>query len=195
MLKGNLATRPFYNERLVTLVIALVGVIGLALAAYNVTRIVDLSGQRSALRSRIAHDTGDAARIDAETQSIQKSINVDQLNGLAASTTEANDLIDQRTFSWTAFFTIVSKTLPLDARLVSVAPKLDKGNLTVQMSVVARTDADLATLVKAITDTGAFYDVLPLSTNTNEDGTITAIVSAGYLPPKPTGGAAKGERP
>ena len=130
MLKGNLATRPFYNERLVTLFVALVGVVGLALAAYNVTRIVDLSGQRSALRSRIAHDNSEAARIDAETQAIQKSINIEQLNGLAASTGEANALIDQRTFSWTAFFTIISKTLPLDARLIAVAPKQDSGNLS-----------------------------------------------------------------
>jgi hypothetical protein len=194
MLKGNLATRPFYNERLVMLLVGLVGVIGLALAAYNVTRIVDLSGQRSALRARISHDNSEAARIDAETQAIQKSINIEQLNGLAASTGEANSLIDQRTFSWTAFFTIISKTLPIDARLIAVAPKQDNGNLTVQMQVVARSMDDLATLVKALTETGTFYDVLPMQTQSNDDGTITATVSAGYLPPKPAG-AAKGGRP
>jgi hypothetical protein len=197
MLRGNLATRPFYNERLVTLLIALVGVIGLALAAYNVTRIAGLSSQRSALRGRIVHDTGEAARIDTETQALQKSINIDQLNGLASSTGEANGLIDQRTFSWTAFFTVISKTLPLDARLISVAPKLDKDNVSVQLQVVARTMDDLSTLVKALTETGAFYDVLPTATSANPDNTITATISAGYLAPKttPAAGGSKGKRP
>ena len=109
---------------------------------------------------------------------IQKSINVEQLNGLAASTGEANTLIDQRTFSWTAFFTIISKTLPLDARLIAVAPKLDKGNVTVQMQVVSRSMDDLSTLVKALTETGTFYDVLPMQTSTNDDNTITATITS-----------------
>jgi hypothetical protein len=36
VLRGNLSTRPFYNERLVTLGLALAAVAALALTAFNV---------------------------------------------------------------------------------------------------------------------------------------------------------------
>ena len=53
MLRGNLATRPFYNERIVTLLLALVAAVVLALTVTNVTRLLQLSARRSELRAQI----------------------------------------------------------------------------------------------------------------------------------------------
>jgi len=112
MLRGNLSTRPFYNERLVSLVLGLIAVVALALAAFNLTQILSLSSERSTLRSQIDADTAEAARIRADATAVQQTIDRPTLSALLVSTREANRLIDQRAFSWTLFFHYIQKTLP-----------------------------------------------------------------------------------
>lgn len=42
MLRGNLSTRPFYNERLVTLGLLLAAVVAVALSIFNVSQVLSL---------------------------------------------------------------------------------------------------------------------------------------------------------
>jgi hypothetical protein len=197
MLRGNLSSRPFYNERLVTLAIGVVALAALALAAFNVSQIVALSKRRSELTSRIARDAAETRRIQDETTALQHTVDIGTLRGLAGSTSEANALIDQRAFSWTVFFGLIEKKLPFDARLVAVSPKVDKGVFTVTMIVVAKTPADVAAFDDALQSDGTFYDVLPSAFQQNEDGTLTATVVSLYNPPtgvpKPPKSTGKGQ--
>ena len=71
MLRGNLATRPFYNERIVTLLLALVAAVVLALTVTNVTRLLQLSARRSELRAQIGADEAAAARIRQSAAAMQ----------------------------------------------------------------------------------------------------------------------------
>jgi len=183
MLKGNLSTRPFYNERLVTIAIGLVILGAVALTAFNVSELVSLSRRRSQLTAQIARDTSEAAKIQTETQGLQRAVDGNTLKTLAVSTHEANSLIDQRAFSWTVFFGLIEKKLPLDVRLVAVSPKVDKGIFKVTMIVVARSTADLATFDDALQADGTFYDVLPSAIQQNDDGTIGATIDSSYNPP------------
>ena len=65
MFRGNLSTRPFYNERLVAVLIALGLLIGLGLTAFNVTAIYRLSAERTKQRSDQARVETDAAKTRA----------------------------------------------------------------------------------------------------------------------------------
>jgi hypothetical protein len=181
MLRANLSTRPFYNERLVTLSILLVAVVALALTAYNGTRLVALSQQRSELKSAIDQNESQSARIRDEAERLQKSIDRSTLNVVAASTREANPSIDARTFSWTGLFGHLEKTLPYDVKLVSVNPSVEKGTLKVVMIVIAKQLDDVATLIEALNGTNAFLDVVPAATDLNEDLTYVARLEATYF--------------
>jgi hypothetical protein len=192
MLKGNLSTRPFYNERLVGL--ALVGLVVLAAAAtfFNARALIALSNDRAALRGRVEQDRAEAARINGETQAQQQSVDRATLRLMAASTHEANDLIAQRTFSWTAFFGLIERTLPFDVRLVAVSPRADRGQFRVQMQVIARDLDDIDAFTAALLGTGAFKDVVPTEQRSRpEDGTYGALLEALYFPP-PAGAAPSG---
>lgn len=186
MLRGNLSTRPFYNERFVTIAMVLIALGALALAAFNVSELVGLSKRRSDLTSKIARDAGEARRIQGETESLRRTVDATTLKSLAGSTREANDLIDQRTFSWTVFFGLIEKKLPLDVRLVAVSPKLEKGVFTVTMIVVAKSASDLSTFDDALQEDGTFYDVLPSAFQQNDDGTLSATIVSAYNPPNST---------
>jgi hypothetical protein len=182
MLRGNLSTRPFYNEGIVSLILAVVGVAGLALAAYNATELRALSARRGELRSAATANLTEAARIEGRAAAQRKNIDVAKLRYLSASTHEANELIDQRTFSWTGFFGLVERTLPLDAYLIGVTPKLEKGVFSVDMGVVSKTPDEVEDFVDALEKTGAFYNALPQQWRQNDDNTLTARIESGYRP-------------
>jgi hypothetical protein len=184
MVRINLSTRPFYNERLVTFLIAIVGVIAIGVAAFSVQQIVSLSSKRTALRAQIAQGEAATNRDNIETAAIQKSINARALKGLAANAGQANRLIDERTFSWTVFFSLIGKTLPDDVRIDSVAPSVEKEDIVVHMIVVSKRTDDLATFIERLQGTGAFYDILPQQEDSTEDGNRRTTVTAKYLSPK-----------
>lgn len=186
MLKGNLATRPFYNERLVTLALVLVALVALGASVFNARRLLDLSSQRAALGAKIDANEQQVAQIRHDADAVQRTVDRKHLQTLVSATHEANDLIDQRTFSWTTLFGVIEKTLPIDVRLVAVAPKIDKDNTLVTMLVVARKPEALADFVAALEGPaagGTFYDVIKHADQRNDDGTIDATIEAYYLPP------------
>lgn len=184
MLRTNLSSKPFYNERLVSFVMAVVGVAAVAVAVVGVQQILSLSAERTRLRDQIARDQSATSRADTETVALQQAINSKVLKGLAFSTTQANALIDERTFSWTVFFGLIEKTLPNDVRVVSVAPIVDKQGVLVVMTVVSKRSDDLATFIDGLQGTGAFYDILPRQEDSTEDGMRRTSIEARYLPPK-----------
>ena len=114
MLRTNLSTRPFYNERIIHLLIALAGVIILGITVFNAVRVVDLSRQNTDLSTRVGRDRTEGDRLRREAVRIRKGIDPKELTVVAAAAREANSLIDQRTFSWTAFFNYLEATLPPD---------------------------------------------------------------------------------
>jgi hypothetical protein len=195
MLKGNLSTRPFYNERSVNLLLLAAAVAGVALTVFNVTRILEYSSARSQRVAVQKTAESEAARIRAAAEREQQSVDRTTLGRLGAETYEANDLIDQRLFSWTVFFGLVEKTIPLDVRLVAVSPSVDRGERRIDMIVNAKRPEDLSTFLDALQNTGAFYDMLASAQQRNEDGTYDATLSGGYLPPAPTAASAKASTP
>ena len=183
MLRGNLSTRPFYNERLATLAIGLLAVVAFALTLFNGREITALSAERRALRDRIQADRLAAESIRGRAATVERTVDRTVLARLAASTGEANDVIDQRTFSWTAFFRLLETTLPVDVRLVVVSPRVEQGAFRVAMTVVARDLSDVAAFVDALLDTGRFYDAATLEQQRRDDGDFNAVVEAAYLTP------------
>jgi hypothetical protein len=187
MLRGNLSSRPFYNERLVLAGIAVLALLAAAFVSIDGYELVALSRQRSASKARIAADAAQVQQVERDTLQSQRGVDRTRLVQLSGSTQEANTLIDQRTFSWTVLFGLIEKTMPIDLRLVAVAPRVENGNIRVTMNVVGRRPEDIDAFIDALRETGAFYDLLPRNTERNEDdGTYRGDVVAYYLAPGQT---------
>jgi hypothetical protein len=187
MLKGNLSTRPFYNDRLVVIALGLVAVLAIGMTAFNANEVTSLSKERSALLEAIRANTDATSAIEAKVAGVRGAIDLPRLRMLAVAVEEANDLIDQRTFSWTAFFGVIEKTLPFGVRLVAVTQKVEKGVMVVGMNVVCQRPEDLQDFVLALDKSPEFRDVNPAARQNNDDGTETAVIEAVYLPAsKPT---------
>ena len=183
MLRGNLATRPFYNERIVTLLLALVAAVVLALTVTNVTRLVQLSSRRSELRAQIGADESAAARIRQSAANVQKGVDQTALVTLAGSAREANALIDQRTFSWTTLLTFIEGAIPMGVHLTSITPDFKKEDIIITMMLVGRQAEEVTNFMTSLEATGAFYDVGATVVGATDEGFDRVTIKAWYLPP------------
>ena len=192
MLRTNLSTRPFYNERAVHAVLGIAALIVAVLTAITLFQMVRLSSQNTELSSRIGRDRGEADRLTREATRIRRGINQDELQVVVAAAREANSLIDQRTFSWTEFFNHIEDTLPPDVMLTGVQPAVTGEGMKVSMTVIARRPVDVDEFMEKLEATGAFENVLNRLEEDLESGMTRMVVEALYVsvadepsPPEP----------
>lgn len=185
MLRHNLSTRPFYNERIVQVLLGLAAAVVLVLTAYNAIRIVALSRQNTEFSTLIDRDRGEAQRLTAEARRIRAGINQDELQGTAQAAASANRLIDQRTFSWTEFFNRIEDTLPPDVMITAVRPSFDENRSVIHMTVLARRTEDIDEFIEKLEATGAFRNVLLPQVDRTEEGMNKASLRADYAASPP----------
>ncbi|MGE0361201.1 MAG: hypothetical protein AB7H93_11210 [Vicinamibacterales bacterium] len=182
MLRTNLATRPFYNERLVRVVLVGALAAAAAWAAVNLATVISLSQQGAMLADRVRSEGLAASGARAEAEKLRATLNAAEIADASRAATEANQLIAQRTFSWTTLFTRVESTLPPDVRLVQVQPQTDNdGRLMVSLTVVSRRIEDLDAFIERLEGTGAFRGVLSRTDDALEDGTIESTLQGYYV--------------
>lgn len=185
MLKLNVATRPFYNERGVQLLLGLVGLLLLGLTAYNASEFMRLSNREAQLASRTSAGESRARELRAEAGRLKASIRQDELDLVVAAAREANGLIEQRTFSWTGLFNHLEGTLPADVMLTAVHPAVEDDGLQVTLTVVGREVAGIDTFMQRLEETRAFRDVLSRDERALEDGGYEATLVGIYEPQMP----------
>jgi hypothetical protein len=135
MLRTNLSTRPFYNERAVHAIAGALALVLVAITAWQVSRVIQLSRTKTELNAAIKRDTNEIEHRTREAEQIRRGLNQVQLAAVATAAKEANDLIAQRTFSWTGLFNQLEATLPDDVMLTSVHPEFKDGETLVNLDV------------------------------------------------------------
>ena len=183
MIRTNLSTRPFYNERVVHIWLAVVAVAVLGATTFNAARVLRYSRSDTQLATQASHDEARAA--DLRKQAAQQRATVDprQVDFAAADARQANDLIDRRTFSWTELFNRFEATLPDDVRIASVRPRVERDRgILLNINVIARNVDDVKRFIENLEATGAFANVRPAEEHSDEAGLLLSSLEAEYLP-------------
>ena len=185
MLRTNLSTRPFYNERGVRAGIVALALLAIGLSVFNAVEILRLRGQSRDSRETIARNDAQAVEMRDKARVIRQSIDRAKLGAVQVAAQEANALIDRRTFSWTELLNQFERTLPADVRIGGVTPQFDEqGQRLVQITVFSRRIEDVELFMDALEKTGVFSGVLPRSDRLDEAaGTIQTELQAYYHPP------------
>jgi hypothetical protein len=183
MLRNNLSTRPFYNERAVRAGLAALAGLAVLLTMFNVFEILRLQRQSRDARQTIAQNEAQARDARDKAQVIRRSIDREKLAAVQVAANEANALIDRRTFSWTGLLNQFQATLPADVRIAAVTPQSDEqGRRLVHMSVLSRRVEDLEDFMAALEKTGAFSAVMSRSDQIEESGQLRSVLQGYYLP-------------
>jgi hypothetical protein len=184
VIQTNLATRPFYNERLVRTILGIVGIVAVGLLLFDAGQIVRLRTRNADVRAEAEAAESEAARLRTESRAISQSLNRQQLETVQVAATEANLLIDRRAFSWTDLFNRFEATLPAGVRILAVQPQVDQqGQLLVAINVISRRVEDLDEFTEALQESGAFSNALMRQSEALEDGTLRAVIQGYYMTP------------
>jgi Tfp pilus assembly protein PilN len=184
MIRTNLATRPFYNERAVHFWLLIVAILVVAATAFNVSRVLRYSRSDTELATSASRDEARAAELRRQAAQLRASVDPRQVEFASLEAQQANELIDRRTFSWTELFNV---------RIGSVHPRLDKEHqIVLTINVIARDTQDVKQFMDNLDDTGAFAATLAREDHVDEQGQLQAIVETIYRPSaKPVAKAAE----
>lgn len=196
MLRTNLATRPFYNDRAVRLGLGVAVVVVTALTVFNVLEVLSLNARNREVEARIGLAEQQTARYRQQAREIGAAMNTADITAVQAAAREANLLIEQRAFSWTDLFNRFESTLPADVRITAVEPQIDRdGRLLVAATVVSRDVEDLNEFMDRLEATGGFRDVISRQDSLMEDGTLRSVVQGYYDPVPATAPSPEGAPP
>jgi Tfp pilus assembly protein PilN len=183
MLRANLSTRPFYNERLVHIILAVIAGVVLAITLINVVQLIKLSTANTSLSARMRDDRVAADDYSRKAGQTRQKIDRKALEAVVASAAEANALIDSRTFSWTQFLSYIEKTMPPDVMLTSVRPSIEREGTKIAIVVLARRSVDIDEFTDKLEATGAFERGVYRQIRQNDDGqTVQGGIEIWYTP-------------
>jgi len=196
VIRTNLSSRPFYNERAVRLVLLGAGLIVMAATLFNVTRILQLSRQDTQLATQAASDEARARDLVAAAARRRAAVDPRALELASVEARQANELIDRRTFSWTELFNRFETTEPDEVRITAVRPRLDpKRGTVVTITIMARTVEDVNQFIDRLEATGAFTQLVRLDEHLDENqdnlwqATLEGIYRSGAVQPPGEGTA------
>ena len=183
MIRTNLSTRPFYNERLVHIWLIAIALLVVAAGAFNVSRVLRYSRSDTRLATQASHDESRAADLRQQAARLRASVDPRQVEFASADARQANDLIDRRTFSWTELFNRFETALPNDVRIAGVKPRVDRQRgIVLTINVTAKSVDDVNTFIESLEATGAFANVRPADERLDESGMLQSTLEAVYLP-------------
>jgi len=183
MLRGNLATRPFYNERAVHLWLLAAAIVIAAATVFNVSRVLRYSRSDTRLATQASNNEARAADLRRQAARLRTAVDPKALEFKAGEARLANELIDRRTFSWTELFNRFETTLPDDVRIAAVRPQVDKDrNISLRIHVFARGVEDVNAFIENLENTGAFARILSRDEKLNDKGEFEADLDALYVP-------------
>lgn len=181
MLRTNLSTRPFYNQRAIRAGLAVIGAAALAFTVYNAVQIVSLTREQRRLSNEATAAEARARELRRTGQQLRAELDRGEVEAVRLAATEANALIARRAFSWTSLFGHFEQTLPADVRIISVAPQADsEGRLMLAIAVNSRRVEDLDEFIRALEATGAFRAVLARQEEVMPDGLLRSIIQGYY---------------
>jgi len=183
VIRNNLSTRPFYNERAVHRWAALLALIVAAATVFNVVRVAQYSGTNTELAQQAVNDERRAGELRTAAARLRSSVDPHQIEAASLEARQANELIDRRTFSWTELFNRFEATLPAEVRITSWRSQVDKEHrVLLTLTVLAREVDDVNRFMENLEATGAFTRLLSRQERPNEENQIESVLETVYTP-------------
>lgn len=190
MIRTNLATRPFYNQRAVHFWLLISALLVVLASLFNVSQAMRYRRSDTELVTRAEQDEAKAAELQRQAVRLRGSVDPRRMDVAAADARQANDLIDRRMFSWTELLNRLETTLPDEAHIVAVRPKVDRTTgIVLTINILAREVDDVNEFMERLEETGAFKNPRPTTERFNDAGLFESQIETNYLPAnaKPAG--------
>jgi len=171
----NIATKPLESHRRFLVgagLLALFG--GIVFLAFGWHVYSTLRAQE-ALRRKELDNNVKAAQLQARRKELDVFFARSDIAKLKDRAAFVNDAIDERSFDWTQMFMDLERITPVGVHVVSIQPQLEKGHMSVRLSVSAASDESKIKFVRAMENSTAFSSVKLLSVRHEPNGSDQAL--------------------
>ena len=182
MLRINLSTRPFYNERLVSICLWILIVVVVFLTVFNFRTAAKLSSQHTELSERLRRAKDSTDEISEQLSRIERDVNPEILDAILTAGREVDLLIERHLFSWTEFFNQIESSLPPDVMMTTLRPEIEDKTLNVFINVLAKSVADIDGFVSRLEERGTFAEILITQEERTGTGLYSAAMRGRYIP-------------
>lgn len=174
----NLASQPFRNETLPAVLILLGGLLLAGLTVQHALTIRRLLPARtSAAHQQAAALEEEAGRLRSEARDLR----VPRPEApVIAQWVLLKELVDRRAFSWTGLFAVLEQVLPYGVRMLSIAPRVEKDVVTIELDAATRSYEQGLELIRMLEDRPEFAQVFPVSRGDEEESRFRYTMR--YLP-------------
>ncbi|HVB99637.1 MAG TPA: hypothetical protein VNJ12_09960 [Candidatus Dormibacteraeota bacterium] len=155
----NVATRPVESHRRFVAGAALAAAGGLVALVLLSSSVFVTWRRNRGQQARIAGYETRLSGMQARRQDLAAYFNSQKTQSVMDRAAFLNSLIDQRSFPWTNIFTDLEKVLPGGVRVISIAPKMQKGQVDVTLVIGASSDKGKIAFLKALQASPAFSQV------------------------------------
>jgi Tfp pilus assembly protein PilN len=194
----NVATQPLESHRRFLAGATVLGVAGLVALLLLSTSVYHTWRQNRGERATIDHYQSQLEAMSAERQQLAAFFDSSKTKTVMDRAAFLNSLIDQRSFPWTKIFTDLEKVLPPGVRVVSIAPKMENGQVDVKLVVGAANDKSKLDFLNALQSSQAFSQIRVNSeTRSTESGgsdQVDVDLDAVYSGAMPAGDATVPEK-
>jgi hypothetical protein len=155
----NLASRPFRNEHLPSLLTGVLGALLVGLTIAHAVLVYSLS------RGGLSRREGELKALAAEEQQLRQEAGTLRVARPGPSTLAEwrvlKDLVDRRNVSWSALFSRFEEILPPGVRISAISPAVERGVTTLDVSAYVTTPEDGLEFLKRLSEAGDFREVYP----------------------------------
>ena len=166
----NLATSPLENNRSFLFGAFLVGGLALALFALLSMQAVRNWRDSSEFRAEMSRLQRELSDYRQQRRDLEDFFNAPGARRVTDRAAFLNELIHQRGFPWTNIFMDLESNLPTGVRVVSISPRMEKGQVEVKLIVGARGDDDKIKFLKALENSAEFSRIQVVSENRPQQG-------------------------
>jgi Tfp pilus assembly protein PilN len=146
----NLATAPLESHRQFLAGAVLAGTVALAGLVWLSYNVASTWRANRAERSEIARFNAQLDRMSEQRQHLAAFFGTPKTREVMDRAAFINSLIDRRSFPWTKIFMDLEKVLPAGVRVISLAPKMDKGEVKLDLVIGAASDATKLQFLNAL---------------------------------------------
>jgi len=169
----NLATKPLESQRKFFVSAGLVAFLGaVVFLVLGLHVYAELKAQQD-LRNKEQENDRRAAVLQNRRRELDEFFARPENARLKERTSFVNAFLEEEGFDWTRMFMDLEKTLPVGVHVVSIQQKLEKGHISVRLTVGATSDDAKIKFLRAMETAPAFRNVQLLSDQTPGPGSGT----------------------
>jgi Tfp pilus assembly protein PilN len=159
----NLATKPLVTHRRFLVGAAAIAMLGGILFLSLGWHVYSAHRAEAAVRTRLQTLRADRDDLEIRRQRLTSFFDRDENAKLAERAAYLNSIIDESSFLWTQMFMDLEHVKPGGVRLLSVSPKMVKGNMEVRLRVGASSDEAKLKFLRALEGSTVFSKVMVLN--------------------------------